>query len=244
MRAACIFLASALALLPAFAATPVEPVPKALRILFIGNGLTEDVAPRLARLALALGRTATVETLSGANYALRDHWEEPRTAATIRKGWDVVVLQQGPSAREPERTQLKEYGKRLAALAREAGAKPALLAVWPRADRPADFLDVIAAYREAAVEAGALLLPASEAWLRALGSEPRLRLYSGATQPGSLGSDLTVLTVYLSLFPAGPQEFDEAFVAKAARALEIPRDRRDILFDAATRAIDEPMALK
>lgn len=50
--------------------------------------------------------------------------------------------------------------------------------------------------------------------------------------------------MYLTLFPAGPQEFDETFVARAARSLEIPAHRRDLLFDAATREADEPMALK
>ena len=80
--------------------------------------------------------------------------------------------------------------------------------------------------------------------MRPVEADKRLRLYSDLNRPSSLGSDLAVLTIYLSLFPAGHQEFDEAFVAKAARALEIPGDRRDLLFDAATRAIDEPMALK
>ena len=61
---------------------------------------------------------------------------------------------------------------------------------------------------------------------------------------GDLGADLAVLTIFLTLFPAGPQEFDEAFVAKAARELDLPADRRDPFFDAVTRAIDEPMALK
>ena len=53
-----------------------------------------------------------------------------------------------------------------------------------------------------------------------------------------------MLTTYLSLFPAGPQEFDEAFVQRIATALDIPAPRRDQVFDAATRSIDEPLAIK
>lgn len=239
--AAMLLAAAALAQAPATA-----PPPTTLRILFIGNDLLEstEIPARVAKLAQALGRTATVETLGGRGYTLQDHWREARTAAAIRKGWDVVVLQQGPSARDPERSQLREYGKRLAGLAREAGARPAFLMTWPRSDRPDEFTDVIPAYREVAEASGAMVIPVGEAWLRAIRADRRLRLYSDLTHPGSLGSDLAVLTIYLSLFPAGHQEFDDAFLAKAARALEIPADRRDALFDAATRAIDEPMALK
>ena len=106
------------------------------------------------------------------------------------------------------------------------------------------FFKIISVYQDRVSWKERILLPVGEAWLRALGTDKRLRLYSDLTHPSSLGGDLAVLTIYLSLFPAGHQEFDEAFVANAARALEMPRDRRDLLFDAATRAIDEPMVLK
>jgi hypothetical protein len=107
-----------------------------------------------------------------------------------------------------------------------------------------DFRSVIAAYREAAQGIDAILLPVGEAWLRALSADKRLRLYGDVIHPASLGVDLAVLTIYLTLFPAGPQEFDDAFVAKMANALELPAERRDQLVDAATRAIDEPMKLE
>ena len=115
---------------------------------------------------------------------------------------------------------------------------------WPLADRPREFPDAIASHRAAAEASGALLLPAGEAWLRALTADRRLKLYSDAIHPSSLGSDLAVLTLYLAIFPAGPTEFDEAFVEKIAGVLELPRSRRDPFFDAATRAIDEPLRLR
>ena len=89
-----------------------------------------------------------------------------------------------------------------------------------------------------------LLIPVGEAWLRALSKDKRLRLYGDAIHPSSLGSDLTVLTIYLSIFPAGPQEFDEKFVERIRRHLEIPPRLRDAFFDAATLAIDQPLRLK
>jgi len=219
---------------------------KPLRVLFLGNSLAEsgDIAARVAKLAQAMGRSASIDALTSRSYTLQDHWQDERTATAIRKGWDVVVLQQDGSGRDPERAQLMEYGGRIARLARESGAKPAFFMTWPRSDRLHEFREVIAAWRAAAQASEGILLPVGEAWLRALSADKRLRLYRDLTHPASLGSDLSVLTIYLTLFPAGPQEFDEAFVSKVSRVLEIPADRRDLLFDAATRAIDEPMSIK
>jgi hypothetical protein len=238
--------AAAFAQAPAPAAAPAA-VPKALRVLFVGNGLTStgDIPGRLQKLAAALGRKAAVETIAYPEYSLEDHWRDGRALAAIKKGgWDVVVLQQGPGATADSREQLVEYAKRFAAPIREAGAKPALYMTWPLQNRAGDFGAVIGAYRAAAAAVDGILLPAGEAWLRALHDDKRIRLYSDAMHPSSLGQDLAILTIYLMLFPAGQYEFDEAFVAKAAAALEIPAERRDPLFDAATRAIDEPMKLK
>lgn len=216
------------------------------RILFVGNSLTYtgDIPGRLAKLAQAMGRAAVVESIALPGYGLQDHWEDGRAAAAIRKGWDVVVLQQGTSARHPDRSQLLEYARRFAPLIRESGAKPAIYMVWPTSDRMQDFRGAIASHREAAAAIDAVLVPVGEAWLRAISADKRLRLYADAIHPGSLGTDLAVLTFYFALFPAGPQEFDDAFVARVGRALDLPPDRRDALVDAATRAIDEPMALQ
>jgi hypothetical protein len=240
----------ALALLLLLAVAAMAPaaadVPSAQRILFVGNDLTEsgDIPGRVARLATALGRSARVESVVSRNFTLEDHWRDGRAQAAIAKGWDIVILQQGGSAREPARSELREYARRFAGAIRAAGAKPALFMTWPTSDRMQDFRGVLVSYRESAQSIDAIVLPVGEAWLRALSADKRLRLYSDLSQPSSMGVDLAVLTIYLSLFPAGPQEFDEAFVAKMGRVLEIPTDRRDLLVDAATRAIDEPMPMQ
>lgn len=220
------------------------PAPR--RILFIGNSLTHagDIPGRVAKVAAAMGRAAVIESVTSPGYSLEDHWEDGRAAKAIRKGWDVVVLQQGTSARHPDRGQLVEYTRRFAKLIRDSGATPALYMVWPVSDRMQDFQGAIAAYREAGAAVDAIVAPVGEAWLRALSADKRLRLYGDTIHPASLGVDLAVITLYLTFFPAGPQEFDDAFVAKIGRVLEIPAERRDLLIDAATRAIDEPMALR
>jgi hypothetical protein len=230
------------------AAAPAAAAPAAgtQRILFIGNSLTYtgDLPGRLAKLAHAMGRRAIVESVTTPGYSLEDHWREGKAEAAIRKGWDVVVLQPGAPGRPPDRAQLLESVRRFATPIRASGAKVALYMVWPASDRAQDFRGAISAQREAAAAVDAVLVPVGEAWLRAMSADKRLRLYADAIHPGSLGVDLAVLTFYFTFFPAGAQEFDDAFVAKLGRALELPPDRRDLLVDAATRAIDEPMPLE
>jgi hypothetical protein len=222
------------------------PAAHAQRILFIGNSLTSatDIPGRVAKLARAMGKDAVVESVAFANFSLEDHWNDGRAAAAIAKGWDVVVLQQGGSAHKEAREQLVEYTKRYDGKIKAAGARTAIYMVWPLADRPQDFSATIESYRLAAKAVDGILIPAGEAWLRVISKDRRVRLYGGSIHPSGLGSDLAVLTIYFSLFPAGPTEFDEAYVGKVAGLLGIDASRRDAFFDAATRAIDEPLALK
>lgn len=236
---------AALALAQAIDVAP--PPAKALRVLFVGNSLvySTHVPARLAKLARAMGKGAVIESVAFPSYSLEDHWQDGRAAAAIRKGgWDLVILQQGASAHEQGREQLLQYSRRFAGVIREAGAKPAICMSWPPGDRPRDFPAAIQSHRLAAQAIDALLIPVGEAWFRAITTDRKLRLYADAIHPSSLGSDLVVLTIYLALFPAGRYEFNEEYVARIARQLEMQQSRRDLFFDAATRAIDEPLALK
>jgi hypothetical protein len=222
------------------------PSGKPQRILFVGDSLTSatDIPARLEKLANAMAKNVTADSVTFNGYTLEDHWRDGRAVAAIRKGWDIVVLQQATSSHTNSREELIEYARRFDREIRAAGAKPALYMVWPASDRPKDFPAVIESCRAAARATDSVLLPAGEAWLRVLSKDRRARLYRDSIHPSSLGSDLTVLTIYLALFPAGPTEFDERYVAKIAEVLGIDASRRDLYFDAATRAIDEPMSLK
>ena len=239
-RVAAAFLLALLAGVALAQETPSKPT----KILFIGNSLTYtlDTPARLVKLAKAMGRDVVARSQAYPNFSLEDHWVDGRALAEIRKGgWDVVVLQQG-SSESPD--SLAKSVKQFAGPVREAGAKLALFMPWVPQDRARTFPDNIAAHRAVAESSGAILIPVGEAWLRALSKDRRLKLYGDLVHQASLGSDLAVLTTYLTLFPAGPQEFTEEYVARAAKALDLPADRRDALFDAATLAIDEPMTLK
>src|SRR5688572_14241361 len=116
MRAALLIVSAVLGLFPANAQEVPAAKPRALRILFIGNSLTYtgDVPGRLEKLARAMGRRAVVESVTAPGYSLEDHWRDGKAEAAIRKGWDVVVLQQGTSSRQPDRSQLLEFVRRFA----------------------------------------------------------------------------------------------------------------------------------
>jgi hypothetical protein len=216
------------------------------RVLFVGNELIDrpEIPARLAKLAKAMGRDVQVESLLFEGHALADHWRDPRTQEALKKKWNYVVLQQGASALPLERQELLEYARKFAIPIRAAGAKPALLMTWPSSDRQREFPLAIASYRAAAQAANAVLIPAGEAWLRILSKDRRAQLYSGRDNASSLGGDLIVLTTWFALFPTGPREFTDDYVAKVARALNIDDERKEAWVDAATRSIDEPLTLR
>ena len=242
MRMGRILAAFLLAFL--FAAPPARA--DSARVLVIGNELVEraELSTRLAKLARAMGHDVQVESAAFDGFSLADHWRDPRTQEALKKKWDYVVLQQGPSALPLERQELLEYARRFAGAIRAAGAKPALLMTWPASDRQREFPLVIASYRAAAQAADAVLIPAGESWLRILSKDRRAPLYSGRENASSVGGDLVVLSMWFALFPAGPREFTDDYVARVAKALDIDADRREAWVDAATRSIDEPLPLR
>ena len=109
-----------------------------LRVLFIGNSLTysNDLPVMLHRmLQNAEIPIAKIESVAFANFGLQDHWVSGEARTEIATGgWDIVVLQQGPSATEG-RPSLLEYSERFAEEIAAAGAQTALYMVWPSASR-------------------------------------------------------------------------------------------------------------
>ena len=103
-----------------------ELPPNALRVLFIGNSLTyaNDLPAVVAAMARATDqdRPPGFSVLAAPDFSLEDHWRDGRAAAAIRKGWDVVVLQQGTSAQDEGRS-LAEWATRFAAAIRARCAR-------------------------------------------------------------------------------------------------------------------------
>jgi hypothetical protein len=181
----------------------VDPEPSDFAVLFVGNSLTyqNDLPGMLEQLlsGAGLGRVV-VQSVAHANFALEDHWAEGTARQRIaRGGWDVVIMQQGPSATEG-RPSLLEYSARFAGEITKTGGRPALYMVWPSTARPFDFDGVSDSYATAAREVGGLLFPAGEAWREAWALDPSLQLYGpDGFHPTLLGSYLAALVMYEQL---------------------------------------------
>lgn len=197
-----------------------HPPPDKLRILFIGNSLTyaNDLPAMIQALAESTGRVRLeYKTVALPDYGLAEHWNQGGARRLIRKrGWDVVVLQQGPSASDEGRAALLKYSRLFSEEIRQAGARPALYMVWPSQGRSGDFDRSSESYVLAAKENGALLFPVGDAWRAALRRDAHLALYaSDGLHPSPAGSYLAALVAYEQLFgqPVG-QGFDKKALAK------------------------------
>ena len=190
----------------------------------IGNSLTyaNDLPARVERLLDDAGYEATVDSVTYANVSLGDQWDKAKAREAITKGrYDVVVLQQGPSAAPDNRMILKRDAGRFAELIRKAGGKPALYMVWPSIDRPQDRAGVDASYTDAAAACKCLLLPAGRAWrLFEKGDSPLFG--SDGFHPSATGSDLAALVIAAGVTGKPPADFraDPTLTAAAAKALE------------------------
>lgn len=171
-----------------------------LRVLFIGNSLTytNDLPAVVAALAEAGGQPISYEMVAYPDVALMDHWQGGAARGKLRVGgWDVVVMQQGPSSLPENQENLRQWATTWAGAAREQGASPALYMVWPAEARAGDFPGVVTSYTNAAEAAGALLFPAGTAWRRTRERAPDVPLYGpDGFHPTETGTYLAALVVY------------------------------------------------
>jgi hypothetical protein len=208
--------------------------PENLRVLFVGNSLTatNDLPAHVAALAAATGRKLEYRTVAFGGYNLEDHWNNGEARRALAAGgWDVVVMQQGPSAFPESQADLRLWAIRFADEARAHGTRPALLTVWPESWRAAALPEVIKSYSRAAAAAGAELFPAGVAWQLAWRCNARAPLYGPDDfHPSPTGTYAAALVVYGRLFraplrarearPSGvPVRTSRLLQASAARAL-------------------------
>lgn len=210
-----------------------------LRLLFVGNSLTytNDLPGMLATLLeWAQVDVERIETEALPNFGLPDHWRRKRTRRAITEGrWDVVILQQGPSATEG-RPSLLEYSRRFAGEIRRAGARPGLFMVWPSARRSRDFPGVSDSYRTAALEIDGLLFPVGEAWRAAWRRDPELPLYGpDGFHPSPLGTYLAALVLFEQLADRDPASLPPR-LPSTQRAEELSAERARLLQEAAADA--------
>lgn len=178
------------------------PAEGTFGILFVGNSLTyyNDMPLMLdALLASSDLAPVSVGSVSLPDYGLQDHWVTRTSRDAVSAGWDVVIMQQGPSA-TTGRPSLLEYSRLFADEIRAAGGEPALYMVWPAASRDFDFDGVSESYSAAADSVDGWLFPAGEAWRAAWRTDPTLSLYGlDGFHPSTQGSYLAALVMYEQL---------------------------------------------
>jgi hypothetical protein len=125
--------------------------------------------------------------------------------AVARGGWELVVLQQGPSSVEANRDSLRIFTQRFATEIAKVGARPALFSVWPTAGRRQDFPRAIESYTLAASDVNGMLLPGASAWLAAWEREADVQLYAAdGLHPTLTGSYLAALVMYARILDRSP----------------------------------------
>ena len=191
----------------ALAAALLIAQPSPTRVLFIGNSLTyaNDLPAMVCAMARAAGRQATCESVARPDYGLEEHWNDREARQAIGRGWDVVVLQQGPSALPESRRLLVAYTRRFDAEIKKSGARTALYMVWPSRARRGDFPAVSQSYAAAAKEVKGLLIPAGEAWRAAWAIDKDIALYGpDGFHPSPAGTYLAALVAYEQIFGSPP----------------------------------------
>lgn len=181
---------------------PVGPPEGTFGVLFVGNSLTyTNDLPRIVERMLSsadIGPVAVASRLFP-NFGLQDHWVNLNTLSAVAGGWDVVIMQQGPSATEG-RPSLLQYSELFANEIRTAGGEPGLYMVWPSVVRDFDFDGVSESYAMAADRVDGLLFPAGEAWRSAWERDETLPLYGpDGFHPSPMGTYLAALVIYEQL---------------------------------------------
>jgi hypothetical protein len=243
LRRTLLILLAALVCLPSAASSAPTAAKPPLRVLFIGNSLTSwhNLPGYVASLAKRTGDSAfRYRMIAPPAVGLEDHWRIPRMRrALAEQRWDVVVMQQGPSAEPESRVHLCTWTKRFADLTRSRGAKPRLLMVWSAGRF--GLQEVIDSYAAAAAAADAPPLPAGVAWAAAWKRKPGLALHArDGLHPSKLGTYLAALVVYAGLRDVPPSGLPSSVVV-AGKRFTVSRQNAQILRAAAAEALATPI---
>ena len=135
--------------------------------------------------------------------------------------WTAVVLQEQSQIPAISTTRDRDMAPAASALAKRIlliGARPYLLQTWaPRDGMPGAGLDYTAmqdaideSYRALAVRTGSGLVPAGEAWKRALAEAPAIALWADdGSHPSMAGTYLAACSLYLALTGSSPVGLSE-----------------------------------
>jgi hypothetical protein len=166
--------------------------PQHHRVLFLGSSfITVNGLPQMIEaLAAASGEDIDVESFTQPGATMEDLWDRDDARALVQNGgFDVVIMQQGPSSTLASRENLREFALKWNDDIRVARAVPGMLTSWPEKFRMAAFPDVTASYRLAAQDIHGFFFPAAETWLETWAFNPAIEMYgSDGFNPSVSGS--------------------------------------------------------
>ena len=215
-------------------------------VLFVGNSLTyvNDLPYIVESLVDSVPGLTPAARISPAvaafpDYALEDHWADGTAVRAIeQRKWSVVVLQQGSSALDESRANLRQWTKKFDDKIRAAGARTALYAVWPLATRQFDFDRVTESYTLAATDVNGMLFPVGEAWRAAWRRDANLALYADdGLHPSVRGSYLGGLVIAAMLVDRSPVGLPTKIRLRTGAVIDIPPADATLMQAAAAEAI-------
>jgi hypothetical protein len=185
------------------------------------------------------GASFDVDMVAAPDVSLQDHWSDGTASRNIdHGGWDIVVLQQGPSSLPESRLLLREYTARFAQKIKAIGARPALYSVWPSRARPGDFDRAIESYALAASDVGGMYFPVAAAWRAAWRRDSTIALYDlDGLHPSVVASYLAALVMYGVIADTSPVGLPATVRLRDGRTLNVPAALAATLQAAAREAI-------
>jgi hypothetical protein len=184
------------------------------KVLFIGNSLTyvNDLPAMLSAIAAQAGKALVTADVSQGGFSLEDHFRAGAAQVEIAKGYQLVILQQGPSSLEESQVDLLRWATRFDPVIRNSGARPALYMVWPELERFSRFDDVRNSYSNAALAINGMFIPGGEAWRASWRIDPALKFYGDDDfHPSTLGTYAIALSMFAEMFRQTPADLPATF---------------------------------
>jgi hypothetical protein len=187
-----------------------QPVPKSLKVLFIGNSFTarNNLPGLVAQIAAAAGAKLDHQLISVGGASLRTHWNKGDALKAIQQGgFDFVVLQEQSTLPIKNAQRMHENVRLFDRAIKAAGARTVLYLTWSRQHEPEAQDKINDAYQTIAREISALVIPAGIAWQTFMRSHKTPVLHDrDKSHPTLAGSYLAACTAFATLFQCSPEK--------------------------------------
>ncbi len=190
-------------------------------VLFVGNSYTYfwNLAQSVEVLSKANDTQLECVHSTAGGTNLRQHWrgeKKLRSKQRIESGkFEVVILQDHSRRAIDAPDSLLYFGKLLADLAEDQGAKVFLYMTWAREYDPYMQGPIAEQYIKLEKETGATIVPAGLAWQRARELRPGFPLYDeDQSHPSPLGTYLTACVFYKVLTGKSPLGLAHRIIGK------------------------------